>query len=508
LPVVPAARVIGKGGASIRAIRDKSNATVRILQKELPWEMRQREDRLVVIDGEPAAVEEAVAAVLERVFDRSGLPEGVGVDRRRDRAHVVEVVVPEKSGSHIIGQRGERIKGLIEETGCDLHVAKEPMVGFADQKRVRVTGDSVGAAAGAVVRLQEVLGELAAGGVLKPEHFELREAYSMVEGAAAAPPPSLFPAPAAAPRAAALAVTSGGNGGGGSSGTREVPIRLLFSQDEAAWIVGKRGNKIMRLRELAKVQMNDADSPPFDESERVVEVATADLERRARVVGLILEDLALRKEGAGELRLLVPTELFGSVMGHRGETIRGIMQRTGANLRQHRAEQTHDGREYRLRLIEVIGKDHERIEAVRHVHHAIESRGREAVTAVHGGAVAPLGLSPTPAPRSGSPGAGRDAAVGVPAFPLWDSGATASAPSPTTNVVAETGSHLTLQLAMPSDEVARQLANESSGIAWRAGVQLSVGRGAGGVPILQVAGTAVGNSVACYLIQDRLFMMH
>ncbi|CAK0894828.1 unnamed protein product, partial [Prorocentrum cordatum] len=176
LPVVPAARVIGKGGASLKAIRESSRADVRVLQKELPREMQAREDRVVVVEAaDAAAVRAGIIGVLERVFDRSGLPDGVRATRGSDRPHVVELLVPEKSGSHFIGQRGERIKGLIEETGCDIFIGKDPMPGLADQKKVRVTGASVGEAAAAVWRLQEVLAELAGGGVLRPEHFELRE---------------------------------------------------------------------------------------------------------------------------------------------------------------------------------------------------------------------------------------------------------------------------------------------------------------------------------------------
>lgn len=496
LPVVPAARVIGKGGASIRAIREQSGATVRILQKELPDDMQKREDRVVAISGDTSAVHQAIGLVLERVFDRSGLPEGS--DRSKDRAHIVEVLVPEKSGSHLIGQRGERIKSLIEETCCDLHVVKEPMAGLVDQKRVRVTANSAEEAKNAVWRLQVVLNELAAGGVLRPEHFELREAHS-----------------------ATASGFSSGSFSRPTNSSRETPIRLLFSKEEAAWIVGKKGNKITKLRDVAKVQMNDADSPPFDSSERVVEIATGKLEQRVRVVHMILDDLALRQEATNDLRLLVRTEQFGSVMGHRGETIRGIMQSTGANLQQHKADKTEDGGDYHLRLVEIRGDIRQRVEVVRLVHLAIESRGRDPlVSSGSNAADSRLDLSFNGGLGMDAPSLG---AVGQPAYGsspmapglLGDLGGAmdhitgAAGGYPGNGGGSAAGAtEVSLQLAMPNEEVARLLANDSSGIAWRAGVKLSVGRGAGGIPILQVVGTAVGNSVACYLVQDRLFMMH
>lgn len=529
LPVVPAARVIGKSGSSLRTIREQSGATVRILEKELPHEMQLREDRVVLITGEASCVREAVDGVLERVFDRSGLPDGARGSR--DRVHTVDVLVPEKSGAHLIGQRGERIKGLIEETSCDINVVKEPIAGLAEQKRVRVTGGSADDVASAVWAVQGVLAELFAAGVLKPSHFELREASD---------------------RGAAGGRTGLQSGAGGGGGTREVPIRLLVAKEECAWVLGKKGNKIARLRDIARVQMNDADSPPFDESDRVLEIAAAPLEQRLRVVQAVLDDLALRDETSDELHLLAPTEYFGSLMGHRGENIRNIMKSTGVNLKQHKAERLDDGSEYRFRLVEIKGEKNQRVDAVRLIHLSLEARGSSRGAAMVAQTVPDRVMVPPTTPTVADIAPERDAAHALradnsesdrgrqrgltslaqaPAATAWSDNAHGSAvsgshplredcvlPQPLlqarhaeekTPVVAATpGCHLTLQLAMPSEEVARMLASESSGIAWRAGVKLAAGRGTGGMPILEVAGTAVGNSVACYLIQDRLFMMH
>jgi len=512
LPVVPAARIIGKNGTNLRTIRERSGATVRILEKELPHEMRLREDRIVLITGEASCVHEAVDGVLERVFDRSGLPDGARGSR--DRLHTVDILVPEKSGAHLIGQRGERIKGLIEETCCDINVVKEPIAGLAEQKRVRVTGSSATEVAGAVWAVQGVLAELFAAGLLKPPHFELRE--SPDRGASAR---------------TGLHSTVGGGG------TREVPIRLLVSKDECAWVVGKKGNKIARLRDIARVQMNDADAPPFDESDRVLEIASAPLEQRLRVVQAVLDDLAVRDGASDEMHLLAPTEFFGSLMGHRGENIRNIMKSTGANLKQHKAERLDDGSDYRFRLIEVKGEKNQRVHAVRLIHLSLEARGSSRDTAMVAQSVLDKGVAPsiplaaaTIAPAATAANAlrvetfesdrqrqqGLTSLAHAPAPSAWSDYAHGSAASVAGSlreerapaVAAMPGCRLTLQLAMPSEEVARMLASETSGIAWRAGVKLAAGQGAGGMPILEVAGTAVGNSVACYLVQDRLFMMH
>merc|ERR1711879_924968 len=151
---------------------------------------------------------------------------------------------------------------------------------------------------------------------------------------------------------------------------------------------------------------------------------------------------------------------------------------------------------------EVKGDEKQQVEVVRLVQSALESKGRDGNQSV-----------PAPVHTDLAFGAGFDAATGVQDNAISMLGGTrmglGGAPAPAMDGFAETPGHnMSLQLAMPSEEMARQLAGESSGIAWRAGVKLSVGKGQGGMPILNVEGTAVGNSVACYLIQDRLFMMH
>jgi len=578
LPVVPAARVIGKGGASVKAIREHSGATVRILQKELPQEMQRREDRVILVSGSGQAVRAGVQGVLERVFDRSGLPttskSGSGVER----AYIVEILVPEKSGAHIIGARGERIKALIQETNCDLHVVKEPMSGLQEQKRVRVTGSTADEASRAVWRLQELLGELAQGGILRAEHFELREIGDAGRGERRRSPSA--------------------RGGGGYLGGvdlsdvprprqqrdgKEVPVRLLVSQEEAAWIVGKRGNKIMRLRDFAKVQMNDADSPPLDATERVLEISNAPLEQRLHIVQLVLEDLAVRETASDTLRLLVPTSDFGSVMGHKGENIRGIIQKTGADVQQKKAEKLRDGEDYRLRLIIIKGDERQRLEVVRLVFLSVERKDKGGIVGGQGdrgsdrGGDRYVGERYTSEPRydsdvrenrpgygdryeyrdrnGQSPQASRDRDRGDhqdhrgnSIFPISSPGALIAGPNLISGALADDGfgglpadaelggfddhhgspagsfagengflpaggsgggaGQVSLQLAMPSEEVAREFALDASGIARRAGVRLTTARGSHGIPMLQLTGTPVGNSVACYLIQDRLFMMH
>jgi len=87
------ARVIGKGGLSIRAIRAAAGANaVRVLQDELPEALKRRQECIILAScGEEASLRQAVSMILDRVFDRSGLP--ATAERDRDRPYVLDLIV-------------------------------------------------------------------------------------------------------------------------------------------------------------------------------------------------------------------------------------------------------------------------------------------------------------------------------------------------------------------------------------------------------------------------------
>jgi len=292
------ARVIGKGGESIRSIRSRSGAKVNVLQDELPEVLRRRKECIVVVScGEVHALHSAIVSILDRVFDRSGLPDPT--ERARDRPYVVDVVIPERAGGPLVGPGGEHVKALIDEMGCDIHVIREPLVGIAAQKRVRVLSRDRDRVDATVKRLQDILGQFSDKGTLRPEHFELREMLPTEEE-----------------QERLRRVEAG----------EEVPVRLLLAQGETAMVVGKLGQNVRKLRDIAHVSIDDADAPPFDPSERICSAARAPLTDRLRVARLVIADLASKQiegdsdaqalgEGARpvEIRLVLPTSRFEDV---------------------------------------------------------------------------------------------------------------------------------------------------------------------------------------------------
>merc|ERR1712227_292490 len=121
--------------------------------------LKRRDENIVVAScGEASALRTAVASILDRIFDRSGLPDHA--ERERERPYVVDVVVPERAAGPLVGPGGERVKALIDELGCSIDVVREPLAGIAAQRRVRLLSRDQERVAQAVFRIQDILAEL------------------------------------------------------------------------------------------------------------------------------------------------------------------------------------------------------------------------------------------------------------------------------------------------------------------------------------------------------------
>lgn len=524
------ARVIGKQGANIKAIRAAAGAhAVRVLQDELPEALKRRQECIIMIScGEESTLRQAVSMVLDRVFDRSGLPDTA--DRDRERPHVLDLIVPERAGGGIVGQGGERIRAIIEELGCEVQVSREPLAGIAGHKRVKLLAKDRNPIEAALWRLQGTLKELVAAEVLSSEHFELREAL-----------PSEAEAAMNRAKMEAEAIGKG-----------EVPLRVLLAQGEAATVVGKLGANVARLRDLALVSIDDAENPPFDETERICSAAKATLAQRLRALRLILGDLATRNAaiareesvtgepvGGGDaaegmrqvqVRLLFPAERW-SELDPALQTEQSTFPEVKIEVQE---PQVVFGQPASLRAISLEGPEEAVALCGWRLHRALEpweiaeppprveeegderpkGRGKGKAKGPPGAAQAPQApqaplISPaTPVQRqveSVSATRSPEAPVPLQSAPLQSpSPPVAQTPRP---VPAMNAGAVPLKLVLRDFRTASYLASEASGIASKAQVKLFALEATTGAPaILEIHGPLDRAAAACYFVQMQLWL--
>lgn len=364
--VTAGARVVGKGGESIRAIRAASGATVRVFMDELPEAFKRRQENIVVAScGESSAVRTAVGGILDRVFDRSGIPNPS--ERVRERPYSADVVVPERACGPLVGPGGERVKALIEELGCSIDVVREPLQGIAHQRRVRVLSKERDRVERGVWRIQEILAEMLQAGTLTQEDFDFREAVPAEEEQ----------------ERQRRAVQGGG----------EVACRLLLAPGEAAVVVGRMGYNVRRLRDIAHVTVDDAKSPPFAPMEAMCSVSRAPLGERFRVVRLILAELAsslilrrgdtaLSEQPIGSrmvaIKILLPAERWGDVMPLLSPVDAAtssqscLATESGAAVQVQELHEAGPGDPARLQQLSLQGEEDQVSAAVWRLHQALE----------------------------------------------------------------------------------------------------------------------------------------
>lgn len=334
------ALIIGKGGALIKELREESGCVINILDEQLPLAFKNRDERVVLVRGKAEGLRCAVGGIVRLAVNWGGSAGGDNMELG-DRQRSMEMMIPEISCSHLIGERGQRIAALMDETRCDLHVVRDPVSGLSEQKRLRITGTALADVQLAITKVHETMVDLVRTGVF-PE-----DAFSMREGATA--PVDLVPR---APR-----------GTGGSS----VSISVLLRKEETAWVIGKKGSKISKLREAARVSINDAAAPPFPPGNAILEISGAPLREQVEVLRSVITDLAVRVEATSVTRIIVSEEHIWLVTGNDGEKLAEISESSGGCVTRS------DGGPFNgVHVLEVDGDEGARVAAVADIFGAIE----------------------------------------------------------------------------------------------------------------------------------------
>eukprot|EP00434_Breviolum_minutum_P032564 symbB.v1.2.028802.t1/scaffold3088.1/size63905/2 len=321
-------QVLGdRGEENLKRLRMGSGANIQLLRGPLlPAAFRARDEFLAVLWADDGVrLRRALNALLERAYAKRQVA-SLQPNGNEPENHVLEVMIPEVACRHLIGARGDRIKLLREESRCEIHMSPGNVAGIAAQRRVKCNG-LIPSLAEAVARIHEagicdmlishigkdsdsnqVLVEFAEIGILSLRHFDLQEVSTGVPTQESNGPKERLL----------------GHGLAGIS-RREarnarVAVRQLVSAEECGWLIGKRGNKIHKLRELALVATREADAEVCRGAPKsVVEIFGASVSKCICVLQLIVDDLELFPEVQPCTSLLVPASLSTFLAGRLDE---------------------------------------------------------------------------------------------------------------------------------------------------------------------------------------------
>lgn len=191
VPADAVAFIIGKGGANIRQLCETSGAHVAVSKEgETPPTLA---DKVVSIAGFVDQKESACAQVVRKLRQLQAVND--------NEPGVFVIIVPEKAAPIIIGTRGAQIKSIMEQSGAEINVGREAIIGMPDQPiSINGTLDQV---VSAVSKLNAVLQDMAERGNLSDRDFRYRPqdagaGFEGAEGAVRLEDPAAAPAAPAA----------------------------------------------------------------------------------------------------------------------------------------------------------------------------------------------------------------------------------------------------------------------------------------------------------------------
>eukprot|EP00441_Pelagodinium_beii_P043656 CAMPEP_0197634252 /NCGR_PEP_ID=MMETSP1338-20131121/10395_1 /TAXON_ID=43686 ORGANISM="Pelagodinium beii, Strain RCC1491" /NCGR_SAMPLE_ID=MMETSP1338 /ASSEMBLY_ACC=CAM_ASM_000754 /LENGTH=365 /DNA_ID=CAMNT_0043206077 /DNA_START=14 /DNA_END=1108 /DNA_ORIENTATION=+ len=155
--------IIGKGGANIRQISDNSGANVSISKDgDTPSTLA---DKIVTIGGVTTdSKQRACAEVVRKLRQMQGVTDM--------EPGVFVIIIPQISAPVIIGAKGAQIKSIMEQSGAEINVGRESIIGMPDQPiSINGTLDQV---VSAVSKLNTVLQDMVDRGKLTERDFQFR----------------------------------------------------------------------------------------------------------------------------------------------------------------------------------------------------------------------------------------------------------------------------------------------------------------------------------------------
>ncbi|ELR57670.1 RNA-binding protein Nova-2, partial [Bos mutus] len=159
VPNSTAGLIIGKGGATVKAVMEQSGAWVQLSQKP---EGINLQERVVTVSGEPEQVHKAVSAIVQKVQEdpqsssclnisyanvagpvANSNPTGLTAEKlaAESAKELVEIAVPENLVGAILGKGGKTLVEYQELTGARIQISKKgEFLPGTRNRRVTITG--------------------------------------------------------------------------------------------------------------------------------------------------------------------------------------------------------------------------------------------------------------------------------------------------------------------------------------------------------------------------------
>ncbi|EPQ06002.1 RNA-binding protein Nova-2 [Myotis brandtii] len=143
VPNSTAGLIIGKGGATVKAVMEQSGAWVQLSQKP---EGINLQERVVTVSGEPEQVHKAVSAIVQKVQEDPQSSSCLNISYANKLAaesakELVEIAVPENLVGAILGKGGKTLVEYQELTGARIQISKKgEFLPGTRNRRVTITG--------------------------------------------------------------------------------------------------------------------------------------------------------------------------------------------------------------------------------------------------------------------------------------------------------------------------------------------------------------------------------
>ncbi|ORX97772.1 hypothetical protein K493DRAFT_215367 [Basidiobolus meristosporus CBS 931.73] len=257
--------IIGKGGSSVKEIRERACARINISEQ-----VSGVPDRVLTVSGPIDTIAKAYSLVAQKLIDDSNDPS----QSASPQGATIRLLVPHTRMGSVIGKGGSKIKEIQEASGAKLN-ASEEMLPNSTERTITVVGvpDAIHIA---VYHIAQILQEYMDRPL--PNHIPYRPQprFPMMYGPmpGMSPPPAFYGHPG--PHGGGYPPMPPMNremGGGphGHSGPGSQSQQIFIPNDMVGCIIGKGGSKINEIRHMSGSHIKIAE-PQGNTNERLVTI--------------------------------------------------------------------------------------------------------------------------------------------------------------------------------------------------------------------------------------------